>query len=90
LLESGFLDLDVRANRVIRQTARAEGVELVDADRVLSGRSELFADHAHMTNEGSALMAKLLVPAVLSAYANAAHSGAPHPALAGNPGTSPR
>lgn len=73
LEETGFVDLEDRANAVIRETSRAEGAILVDADAQMSGRSELFADHAHYTDEGSAIMAKLLVPAVLSAYAQTLH-----------------
>jgi len=73
LEESGFVDLEDRANTVIRNTARAEGGILVDADAQMSGHSELFADHAHYTDEGAAVMASLLVPAVLDAYAQTLH-----------------
>ncbi len=65
--EGGFIDLENRANAIVRRVAAEENIELVDADAALSGRPELFADHAHFTNAGAARMGALLAPAVLAA-----------------------
>jgi hypothetical protein len=78
LMEAGFRDLESRANNVIRTTALAEGVVVVDAAEQMSGHGDWFADHAHLTNEGSATMGKILASAVLSAYAA-------HPLVTGAP-----
>lgn len=50
-----------QANEAIRRLAKEEQLALVDADRALSGRRELFADLVHFNDEGAALMAHLLV-----------------------------
>lgn len=72
--ERGFVDLELRANDVLRRVAQVEGVKLIDAADVLGGRAELFADHAHFTNEGASKMADLLAPAVGDALSNAVQS----------------
>lgn len=69
LSEAGFVDLELRANEVIRQLGRTDNVVVVDAAAALGGRSELFADHAHFNNLGADAMGKLLAPAVRAALA---------------------
>ena len=65
--EGGFLDLEDRANAVVRKVAAQRNVALVDAAAALSGHADWFADHAHFTNAGAARMGALLAPAVLEA-----------------------
>lgn len=70
LREAGFLDLELRANEIVRGLAKTQSVLLVDADKELSGESKWFADHAHFTNEGATALAVLLTPTILSITAN--------------------
>lgn len=65
LLEDGFIDLENRANAVIRRVAAQEGVALADAATVLGGDTRYFADHAHFSDEGAARMGALLADVVL-------------------------
>jgi len=67
LRQQGLLQLETRANAVIRSVAREQAVPLVDAASALSGDTRNFADHAHFTDAGSARMASLLAAAVLRA-----------------------
>ena len=67
LIESGFLDLEQRANKAIRKVALEERVKLVDAAAAIGGHPNWFADHAHFNNDGAAQMGALLAPAVLDA-----------------------
>lgn len=69
MAETGFIDLEQRANDTVRRVARVERVALIDAAAALGGQPALFADHAHFTNEGAARMAALLAPAVRAALA---------------------
>ncbi|MGA2864074.1 MAG: tetratricopeptide repeat protein [Verrucomicrobiota bacterium] len=62
---------DSRLNEIIRQTAAAKGVKLIDAERELARRSpggvpgeELFYDHVHLNFSGNYALAALFVPAV--------------------------
>jgi hypothetical protein len=71
MMESGFIDLEKRANNSIRAVAASERIELVDADAALSGNPKWFADHAHFNNDGAAQMGALLAPAVLKSLAQA-------------------
>jgi hypothetical protein len=64
LKEDGFLDLEQRANKLIRAVAKEEGVILVDADQELSGHAENFADHAHFTDKGSERMGRFVAEQV--------------------------
>jgi hypothetical protein len=53
-------ELHARANDALRALARELDVPVVDADRCISGRSELFADLVHFNNRGAHEMARLL------------------------------
>lgn len=66
LREEGFIDLERRANDVVRQLAQQERVPLVDAATQMGGQPKWFADHAHFNNEGAAQMAAILAPAIAS------------------------
>lgn len=63
--ESGFIDLERRANESIRRIATELHLDLVDADATLSGNSKWFVDHAHFSNDGAAKMGALIAPVVL-------------------------
>jgi len=65
LRESGFIDLEQRANNTIRKVAQSEKVPLVDAAAVLSGRTEWFVDHAHFNDAGAAMIATVMAPVVI-------------------------
>ena len=60
LREAGFIDLEQRANALVREVAQQADVELVDAASELTGRAELFADHAHFNDAGAQRMGNLL------------------------------
>ena len=72
--QSGFIDLETRANAQIRAVARRDEVKLVDVDAVVSGHTEYFADHAHFTNAGAERIAALLASAVLEVLPNVVHA----------------
>jgi len=62
---------DSRLNDIIRQTAAAQGVRLIDAEQELARRAsggvpgrELFYDHVHLNFSGNYALAALLVPEV--------------------------
>ena len=60
LKEEGFLDMEVRMNEVIRQTAAEERVPLIDADKEMPHGPRYFADMVHFTTPGAAVMASIL------------------------------
>lgn len=70
-----------RHNDVTAQVAAEEGLVLVDAALVLSGRTELFVDEEHYTQAGRVALVELIAPAVAEILA--ARSASPPPALDG-------
>jgi hypothetical protein len=60
LKEDGFLDMEQRANQLIREAARSHGAVLADAARVVPPGPGDFADFVHFTNRGAEKMASLL------------------------------
>jgi tetratricopeptide (TPR) repeat protein len=76
---------DARLNEIIRQTARANQVQLIDAEQQLAKLSgteiageEIFYDHVHLNFKGNYLLACLLVPAIEGELFGAEHqSGTP-------------
>jgi hypothetical protein len=64
LKEDGFLDLEERANKTIREVAVHQHVTLVDIAEQIPGDRRYFADFAHFTDAGAALMAKDLAAGV--------------------------
>jgi lysophospholipase L1-like esterase len=65
LAESGFLDLERRANAAALEAAAATGARVVRADAAIPRGRANFADFVHFTDAGAARMAALLVPAIL-------------------------
>jgi lysophospholipase L1-like esterase len=63
---------------IVREVAASRGVLLVDADRAMSGRAELFVDTCHTTAAGSELLARLFAEA-LEPLLSTAHPGATGP-----------
>jgi tetratricopeptide (TPR) repeat protein len=71
---------DSRLNEIIRQTAAAQGVRLIDGERELARLSsggvpgeELFYDHVHLNFRGNYALAALFVPEVERALFGKAH-----------------
>ncbi len=64
LLEEGFLDLERRANDVIRSVAAQHQVPLVDAAATLPRGPASFADFVHFNDQGAMLMGKITAEAV--------------------------
>lgn len=60
LSEEGFLDLERRANAVVREVAARRGVSLFDAALGISPGPEHFADFVHFTDRGSRAMAQAI------------------------------
>jgi hypothetical protein len=68
LAESGFLDLEDRANEAIRMVARNTGARLVDAAKLMPPGPTYFADFVHFTDGGSARMAALIGTQITSEH----------------------
>jgi len=60
LKEEGFLDMESRMNDVIRQTAAAEHIPLIDADKEMPHGAKYFADFVHFTTYGAGVMGSIL------------------------------
>lgn len=58
--EEGFLDLENRANAIIRDVAMRRGLHLADAATGIPRGSEYFADFVHFTDKGARAMATLV------------------------------
>ena len=56
----GFLDLERRANEAVRAVGDELGVRVVDVDASMPRDPRYFADFAHFTAEGAAVMGRLL------------------------------
>lgn len=56
----GWLRTIDRWNDVLRRVAEEEGLLLIDVDRALTGRRELFRDLVHFTEEGHQALAEVL------------------------------
>jgi lysophospholipase L1-like esterase len=55
-----FVAFDRAGNDIVRETARQESVQLIDAAAVLNGRFDCFADLNHFDDKGSEVMASLI------------------------------
>ena len=64
LSEEGFLDMERRANAIVRQVGRDLNVTVIDAAAELSGQTRYFADFSHFTTEGAERMGSLLARGV--------------------------
>jgi lysophospholipase L1-like esterase len=58
LAEEGFLDLERRANAVVREVATRRGALFLDAASALPAGPDLFADFVHFTDRGSQALAR--------------------------------
>ena len=67
LREDGLVDLERRANDLIRSVAAEQGVVLADAAREIPGGPSHFADFAHFNDAGAARMARLIANTVARA-----------------------
>lgn len=67
LSESGFLDLEQRANAAVEVVGVDLNATVVDASRSIPPGSANFADFVHFTTAGAGQMAAILKPAVLTA-----------------------
>jgi hypothetical protein len=67
LRDSGFIDLEERANASIVAVASKLGANFIDTREHIQGGSKNFADFVHFTNDGAASMATILSPLVLEA-----------------------
>ncbi|HEY4130222.1 MAG TPA: hypothetical protein VGM50_06370 [Gemmatimonadaceae bacterium] len=61
-----MLEFEVAAAQWMREYAAKENVPLVDVDKQLSGRRELFGDFVHFTNAGSSIVAGVLARGLTS------------------------
>ena len=66
LKESGFIDLERRANAALMQVGREMNVAVVDASSNMPSGPDYFANFVHFTDAGAHQMATLLKPAVES------------------------
>jgi lysophospholipase L1-like esterase len=55
-----LLDAFARTDAVLREVAAAKNADLIDASAHLTGRSEMFEDHIHLSTAGSAKMARFV------------------------------
>lgn len=60
LEEDGFLDMEQRANDAVRSLGRDLEVPVIDLAAVVPAGREYFADFAHLTDAGAALVGKAL------------------------------
>lgn len=72
LAEGGFLDLERRANAVVRRLASSSpDAVLVEADKLVPGGPANFADFVHFTDAGAGLLAAGLAQAIRAQEASA-------------------
>lgn len=64
LREEGFIDMEDRQNEQIRRAGAARHLPVVDAARLIPPGPRYFADFVHFTDEGAALLARLLADTV--------------------------
>lgn len=60
LTHDALCDAYDAADRILREVSSEKGVPLIDASNVLSGRSEFFSDHVHLTERGSIALADVI------------------------------
>lgn len=60
LKEEGFLDMEARANVVLKEIALSENLMLIDAASYMPEGGEYFADFVHFTDRGSHLFSELI------------------------------
>jgi hypothetical protein len=55
-----FVEFDRAGNEIVREAARQESVQLIDAAAALNGCFDCFADLNHFDDRGAQLMASLI------------------------------
>jgi lysophospholipase L1-like esterase len=70
LRDEGFIDLERRANAVIREVAAEHEIPLVDAATAIPRGPDHFADFVHFSDKGAALLGRLLASTILEAVRN--------------------
>ncbi|MCX7114016.1 MAG: SGNH/GDSL hydrolase family protein [Proteobacteria bacterium] len=60
LKEEGFLDMEARANAILKEIALSEHLILIDAAAKMPEGGEFFADFVHFTDRGSRLFSELI------------------------------
>ena len=60
LTHDALCDAYDAADRILREVSNEKGVPLIDASSVLSGKSEFFSDHVHLTERGSTALADVI------------------------------
>jgi hypothetical protein len=61
LSEKAFIELEQKANTIVRKVAASNGLLLIPADRMLKGGPEQFADFVHFTDKGAGDLASLIL-----------------------------
>jgi hypothetical protein len=59
-----FVEFDRAANLIIKETARQQTVQLIDAADVLNGQFDCFGDLIHFNDKGAEIMASLIAQTV--------------------------
>jgi hypothetical protein len=67
LSENAFIELEQKANAIVRQIASSNGLVLIPADQMLKGGADQFADFVHFTDKGANDMAALIFDSFVSA-----------------------
>jgi lysophospholipase L1-like esterase len=76
LLDEGFIDLEKRANDVIRSVAAQHLLPLVDAAASIPRGPEYFADFVHFTDKGAAVLGQMIAVAIATTRSAAAPTAA--------------
>jgi lysophospholipase L1-like esterase len=66
LTHDGLYHAFEETDRILREVSTEKQVQLIDASKAVSGRSELFKDHVHLTDKGAGVLSEF-VAASLSA-----------------------
>jgi hypothetical protein len=77
-----LLSMDRAANEVVRRVSRESGAALADVAAAVPSSPTYFRDFAHFTDEGSTLVARELLKAVVSGDAGSGQSHEPRPGRA--------
>ena len=59
-----FVEFDRAANLIIKEVARQQSAQLVDAADILNGRFDCFGDLIHFNDKGAEIMASLIAQKV--------------------------
>jgi lysophospholipase L1-like esterase len=65
LMQDGFLDMERRANAAMRALAAEQNTPLIDLSKAVPPTSQYFADFAHLTDAGAAVVGEKLADGLL-------------------------